>query len=189
MGCSRADGYRQSVATSSAWQISRILTPLSEPIRSTSTETDTDSTESRFTALRRPIGSSPGSSTTSLGSPRIVVVHGATSARRSRGIAASRDSTTTGRRPISGGSHHHSSPRLGSGLTWPQPQFGTTRDRPSRPRCRSGGPCTRLRRRRRSRLLGSSGAERSTPRPRVRHRWFRRGVGERHQGESDQRSY
>ncbi len=135
-------GYRQSVATSSAWQISRILTPLSEPIRSTSTATDTDSTESRFTALRRPIGSSPGSSTTSLGRPRIVVVHGATIARPSRGIAASRDNTTTGRRPISGGSHHHSSPRVGRELTWPQPHFETTPDRPSRRRRRSGEPRT-----------------------------------------------
>lgn len=44
---------------------------------------------------------------------RMVVVHGATNTRRSRGIAASRESTTTGRRPISGGSHHHTSPRRG----------------------------------------------------------------------------
>lgn len=42
------------------------------------------------------MGSSSGCSTTSLGRPRMVVVHGATSARRSRGMATSRDSTTTG---------------------------------------------------------------------------------------------
>jgi hypothetical protein len=47
------------------------------PIRSMSTPTETLSTESRFTAVRLPTGSSPGSSTTSLASPRIVVVHGA----------------------------------------------------------------------------------------------------------------
>ena len=47
----------------------------------------------------------------------MVVVQGATSARRSRGIAASRDRTTTGRRPISANSHHHTSPRAGSALT------------------------------------------------------------------------
>ncbi len=48
---------------------------------------ETLSTESRFTALRRPIGSCSGSRTTSLGKPRMVVVHGAMSARRNRGIA------------------------------------------------------------------------------------------------------
>lgn len=63
------------------------------------------STESRLTALRRTIGSSSGSRTTSLARPRIVVVHGATRARWRRGIAASRDRTTTGRRPISGSLH------------------------------------------------------------------------------------
>jgi len=52
-------------------------------------------------AERVGTGSSPGSRTTSLARPRIVVVQGATNARRSRGIAASRDRTTTGRRPIS----------------------------------------------------------------------------------------
>lgn len=104
---------RQSVATSSAAQISRIRDSLSRPMRSTSPATDTDSTESRLTTLRRGTGSSPGSSATSLARPRTVVVHGAISARRSCGIAASRDSTTTGRRPIPGGSHHHTftSPR------------------------------------------------------------------------------
>ncbi|MFT6293284.1 MAG: hypothetical protein ACJAR2_003906 [Ilumatobacter sp.] len=116
-------GYPQSTATSSAWQISRIRMPLSAPIRSTSTAVDTDSVESRFTAQRRPIGSSPGLRTTSLGKPRIVVVHGAMSARRSRGMAASRDRTTTGRRPTSGGSHHHSSPRAGKALTWPMHRY------------------------------------------------------------------
>ena len=63
----------------------------------------------------------------------------ATSARRSRGMAASRDTTTTGRRPISGGSHHHSSPRTGTTLTWPKQRFGTMRDRPIHLRRQSGG--------------------------------------------------
>src|SRR5436190_15307477 len=58
------------------------------------------------------------SSTTSLASPRIVVVHGATSVRRRRGMAASRESTTTGRRPISAGSHHQPSPRPRIALMW-----------------------------------------------------------------------
>ena len=57
---------------------------------------DALSTESRSTAQRRGIGSSAGSSTTSLAGPRIVVVHGATSARCNRPMAASREITTTG---------------------------------------------------------------------------------------------
>ena len=55
-------------------------------------------------------GSSPGSRTTSPGRPRIVEVPGATTARRNRAMAASRDRTTTGRRPMPGNSHHHTSP-------------------------------------------------------------------------------
>jgi urease beta subunit len=39
--------------------------------------------------------------------PPIGVVHGPIRARRRRGIAASRDSTTTGRRPISEGAEFH----------------------------------------------------------------------------------
>ena len=106
--------------------------------------TETLSTESRFTAERRGIGSEPGSSTTSLASPRIVVVHGATSARRSRGIAASRDSTTAGRRPISAISHHHTSPRAGSALTRRPPPAAT---RPGHPTRRAHQPDARRRRR------------------------------------------
>jgi len=185
---SRVD-QRQSTATSSAWQTSRILAPLSEPIRSTSSAVDTDSTESRLTAQRRPIGSSPGSRTTSLGKPRIVVVHGAIRARRSRGIATSRDSTTTGRRPISGGSHHHSSPRTGNELILPQRRYETRRGRPSRLGRRSGEPCTRLRMRRQSLRIGSYRGGPSTPHRRAEHRWFQRGVGGRHREGSGRRSY
>jgi len=79
--------------------MARIRVSASRPSRLTNTPTETLSTESRFTAERRGIGSEPGSRTTSLASPRMFVVHGATSARSSRGIAASRESTTTGRRP------------------------------------------------------------------------------------------
>ena len=46
------------------------------------------------------------------------------------GIAASRDRTTTGRRPICGNSHHQISPRSGVGISSPQQPRGTTRDRP-----------------------------------------------------------
>ena len=101
--------------------------------------TDTDSTASRLTALRRGTGSSSGSSTTSLGKPRIVVVHGRDRARRSLGIAASRDRTTTGRRPISGGSHHQISPRRGTALTSPRLRHGTMPGRPTRRLPRSDG--------------------------------------------------
>jgi hypothetical protein len=107
----------QSTATSSAAHTSLIRSSLSRPRRSTSTATETLSTESRFIAHRRGTGSSPGSSTTSLRRLRIVVVHGAMRTRRSLGMATSRDRTTTGRRPMSGSSHHHTSPRDGRGVT------------------------------------------------------------------------
>lgn len=69
------------------------------PSCSTSTASDTLSTESRLTAHRLVTEPSPASSTTSLDSPRTVVVHSATSARRNRGMAASRERRTTGPAP------------------------------------------------------------------------------------------
>lgn len=54
----------------------------------------------------------------------MVVVQGATRARRWRGITASRDSTTTGLRPVSAVSHHHTSPRAGRSVTRPPPPAG-----------------------------------------------------------------
>jgi len=103
-----------------------------------------------LTADLRGIGSSPGSNTTSLGSPRMVVVHGPMSVRRRRGIAASRERTTTGRRPMSGSSHHQTSPRVGVEVTTRQLRRGTTRGRPTRLLRRAGG---RRRRRTPSRSL------------------------------------
>ena len=126
------DQWVQSTAISRASQICDIRSPVRVPRRSTSTPTETLSTESRLTADRRGTGSSPGSRTTSLGMPRMVVVHGATSARPSRGIATSRDSTTTGRGPISGSSHHQSSPRRGRSVTTRRRPNETTRGRPTR---------------------------------------------------------
>jgi len=122
----------QSTATSRAAQMARVLVSASRPSRLTNTATETLSTESRFTAERRGIGSESGSRTTSLASPRMVVVQGATSVRRSRGIATSRDSTTTGRRPISAISHHHTSPRAGSAIRWRRPPAATRPGRPTR---------------------------------------------------------
>ena len=113
-----SDQDEQSTATERAAHICRIRTSPSRPRRSTRTATDTLSTESRFTAERRGTGSSLGSRTTSLARPRIVVVHGATTARPSRGMAASRDNTTTGRLPASASSHHQTSPRAGIGIRW-----------------------------------------------------------------------
>jgi hypothetical protein len=123
--------YRlQSTATANAEQISRMRSSPNLPSRSVSVPTETLSTESRFTADRTGIGSSPGSSCTSLASPRIVVVHGAINAFRSLGIATSLERTTTGRREISGSSHHHTSPLAGRPFTTkPQPREMT----PSRP--------------------------------------------------------
>jgi len=86
----------QLTAMSSAEQIWRIRPSLRRPILSTKIEIETLSTESRLTAQRRLIGSSPGSRTTSLGRLRIVVVQGATNVRRNLGMAASREITTTG---------------------------------------------------------------------------------------------
>ncbi len=153
----------QSTATSRAPQIARIRVSANRPSRLTSTATETLSTESRLTTERRGTGSSPGLRSTSLESPRMVVVHGATSARRCRGITASRDRTTTGRRPISAISHHHTSPRAGSALTRRPRPVATTPGRPTRPARRPG-----VRRRRRSshppRRIGGERAAHEAPR-------------------------
>ena len=142
------------------------------PTLSTRMATDTLSKESRFTAQRRGTGSCPGSRTTSLASLRMVVVHGATIARRSRGIAASRDSTTTGRRPISDNSHHHTSPRIGSGVTMRLPPSATSRDRPTH---RVDQRDFRHKRHswRRSRAPDSGRGELGGRHPPARHRSFR----------------
>ena len=111
--------WRQSTATSKAAQTSRMRASERRPSRSTSTAIATLSTESRLIADLRGMGSSPGSRSTSLGNPRTVVVQGATSDLPSRGIATSRESTTTGRRPMSASSHHQISPRAGTEFTKP----------------------------------------------------------------------
>ena len=155
----------QSTATARAAQISRMRASATRPNRWTRMVIETLSIESRFTAERSGTGSSPGSSTTSLASPRMVVVQGATSARRCRGMTTSRDKTTTGRRPISAISHHQTSPRAGRAVTTLQPHFGTTPGRPTRPARRADA-----RRRRRSShppgLSGTEPAERRELRPR-----------------------
>ena len=91
---------------------------LKRPSRRANKTSGALSTESRLTAETAGTGSSPGSSTTSVGSPRIVVVHGATIAVFSLFRAASRERTTTGRCPAWGDSHHHTSPhRTGAAIT------------------------------------------------------------------------
>lgn len=135
---SRTRHSPQLRATLSAEQTWRIRSSLRRPIFSTKFEIETLSTESKFTAQRRPIGSSPGSSTTSLGRLRTVVVHGAISERRRRGMAASRDSTTTGLLSISGSSHHHSSPRSGNKLTKRPREHEMRSDCPTHPPHQSG---------------------------------------------------
>jgi len=155
----RPHQLEQSTATARAAQISRIRVSRKRPNRLTRIEIETLSTESRFTADRRGTGSSSGSSTTSLTSPRIVVVHGAISARRCRGITASRDRTTTGRRPISAISHHHTSPRPGSALTTMPRPVETTPGRPTRLAPRGGA----RHRRRSSRPPRQSGSEPAVP--------------------------
>lgn len=139
---------RQSTATERAAQTSRMRSSLSRPSRSTRTPIDTLSSASRLATQGRGTGSIPGSSITSLGSPLMVVVHGATTDRPSRGMATSRLITTTGRRPMSGSSHHQTSPRRGRSVTKLQPLNGTSRGRPTRPPHRSGARRTRRTRRR-----------------------------------------
>ena len=121
----------QLTATSSAEQIWCMRPSLRRPILSTKIAIDTLSIESRLTAQRRLIGSSPGSRTTSLGRLRIVVVHGAINVRRNLGMAASREITTTGLRWISGNSHHQTSPRSGTGVTRQPHQHETQRGCPT----------------------------------------------------------
>jgi hypothetical protein len=133
----------QSTATASAAQICRIRLSANRPRRSMRTAIDTLSTESRLTAERCGMGSSTGSRTTSLARRRIVVVQGATNARRSRGIATSRDRTTTGRLPASASSHHHTSPRAGSVIRRQPLLAETMQGRPIRPARQSGAPRTR----------------------------------------------
>lgn len=150
----------QSTATARAAQISRIRVSPKRPNRLTRIAIETLSTESRFTAERTGTGSSAGSSTTSLTSPLIVVVHGATSARRCRGITTSRDRTTTGRRPISAISHHQTSPRAGTPLTTSPRPAETTPGRPIRLARRVGA----RHRRRSSRPPPQRGSELAEPR-------------------------
>lgn len=119
-------------ATLSAAHTWRIRSSLRRPSRSVSVPTETLSIESRFTADARGTGSSCGSSNTSLGSSLMLVVHGAITARRSRGIATSRERTTTGRGEISGSSHHQTSPRDGRSFTMIQRPHGTTPGHPIR---------------------------------------------------------
>jgi hypothetical protein len=171
----KAAPIQQSTATLSAVQIARICVSASRPSRLTRTATETLSTESRFTADRRGTGSDPGSRTTSLPRPRIVVVQGATSARRSRGIAASRESTTTGRRPISANSHHQTSPRAGRAFTMRPLPVARRPDLPTH-RVHRPGACRRRCSSSRSRLTGG---ERAMP-PVLRQRARRRSARSAH---------
>ncbi|KGN36672.1 hypothetical protein N803_04080 [Knoellia subterranea KCTC 19937] len=104
-------GQWQSTATPKAAQTWDIRASLSLPIRSTKVPTETDSTASSAATHGRGTGSLSGLSSTSLGRPRMVVVHGATSVRPNARIATVLESSTTGRRGKCGVSHHHTSPR------------------------------------------------------------------------------
>jgi len=159
----------------------------SRPRRSISTATDTLSTESRLTAERLGMGSSRGSRSTSLARPRIVVVQGATSALRSRGIAASRDRTTTGRLPASASSHHQTSPRAGSVITKPRQSAGTRRDRPTHP-ARRAGVRHRPRSLHRPPRSGDASAARQGLHRRARRHWCRGGVPEHCRAAADRQS-
>lgn len=167
--------------------MSRIRVSARRPRRSVRVATGTLSTESRLTTQRFGTGSSSGSSCTSLGSDRIVVVQGAIRLRRRRGMAASRESTATGRRPAPGSSHHQISPRAGSSLTSYWTPAGTRQGCPSRP----AGPVVadRMRRmKRRSRRRDVGPAVRPKPGRPSRRRWSRRGCAGRRPTDVHRRS-
>lgn len=131
LGTSRP-AQSQATAVSRAAQIWRIRRSLSQPNLVTSHAWLTKWTESRLTADGIVTGSSPGSSTTSLANPRMVLVHGATIAVVKRSKAESRERTTTGRWPMSGDSHHHTSPQRGrEAVTTPPTLRGSGRARAS----------------------------------------------------------
>jgi hypothetical protein len=130
--CVETPQESQPTAIARATHTSRIRASPSVPSRFVGAPTPTFSTESRLTAARVGMGSSPTSITTSVGSPRIFVVHGAMSALRSLGIATSLVITTTGRRGISGSSHHQTSPRAGRFIMMMTLHHGRRRDRPIR---------------------------------------------------------
>lgn len=111
----------------------------------------------------------------------------ATTARPSRGIAASRESTTTGRRPICGGSHHHTSPRSGTAIRSPRLLRETTPNPPTRQAHRAGG---RRRTHTRHRVPSTDGEAAATATPRrSRPRPFARSSpGERLSGAPHRRS-
>jgi hypothetical protein len=164
-----------------AWQISLILASPNRPSRWTRTATETLSMESRLTTDRRGTGSSSGSRRTSLARPRTVVVHGATSARRCRGITAFRDRTTTGRRPISAISHHQTSPRAGTSLKKPRPLGAMMRGRPTHLVHRRGGRHRRCNWHQ-PRRIGDEPARLGELHQQGLRRWSPIGVGERSPG-------
>ena len=124
----------QSDGNRHAAQISRIRPSPNLPRRWVSVPTETLSTESRFTADSRGIGSSPGSSITSLARPRIVVVHGAIECPpKSGNCGVPRRESRRADREIFGSSHHHTSPLAGRSVTRRPPPHETTPSRPIRP--------------------------------------------------------
>jgi hypothetical protein len=135
--CVEAPQGSQPNAIARATHTSRIRASLSVPSRFVSVPTPTFSTLSRLTDDLFGMGSSPTSSTTSVGSPRMFVVHGATRVLLRRGIATSLVITTTGRRGISGSSHHQTSPWAGRFIMMMTLHHGRRRDRPIRRELRS----------------------------------------------------
>jgi hypothetical protein len=148
---------------------------LRRPIRCVSDPTETLSIKSRLTADTLGTGSSFGSSTTSLGSPRTMVVHGAITVLRSRGIATARDKTTTGRREISGSSHHQTSPRVGRPFMTIRPPLGMTQDRPTH-RARLEVSRHKLHSLRQPGLDDVARGVRQAPHPAAQRRYFRLAV-------------
>ena len=132
--------------------------------------TETLSTESRLTTEVRGMGSSPGSSSTSLGIPRMVVVQGPISVGEARNFRRETE-------PRPGGVHspslHHRPPRAEAVTTRRRP-CGTRRGFHCRPRRAVHG--RRLRRRRRSHpaMAGEESTERLIDECRIRVRRVRR---------------
>ncbi len=103
---------QQSPTADRARQISRVLLAARRPARSVRTHWGTSLRLSND-ATHVSFNPSSGPRATSVGMWRMVRVTGATRRVRSRGIAASRVTTSAGRRPASGISAHQTSPWAG----------------------------------------------------------------------------
>lgn len=104
-------------------------------------------------------------------------------------MTESRDSTTTGLRPMFAISHHHTSPRAGRSVTNVQPPHGTTPSPPTRRAPRAGAGHRPARRRHAPLLPAAAPAMPQAPRPRARRPSALPAAGARYRSGSGPPSY